>query len=625
MPEGQVLEFSAVTKRFGAVTAVDGFTARVEPGRVTGFLGPNGAGKTTTLRVLLGLVRPTAGTATIGGVPYATLAHPLQSVGAVLEASSFHPGRTAANHLKVYAQAAGLPASRVDEALGLVGLADVAGRKVGGYSLGMKQRLGLAYALLGDPGVLVLDEPANGLDPEGIKWMRGLLRDLARQGRTVLVSSHLLTEVQQTVDSLLIIATGRLVFQGALEELTDPREFATVVDSPDRAALAGALSAAGVEVQVLRSGLIVRGLDPAGVGRLAADAGIPLSSLQRRGPALEEVFLDLVNGARVHVSAAGAGASAAGAGLAAAAVVESADGEGGVAAPADAAPEDPADADAPAVAEAEAEAEGAAAASESDATVAAGAVFAAAALADDAESAEAETQTEADTEAPSAAAFAVAGTGVIDIIPAPDESSDDSPADEPAEAEIVEAGADADEDRDDSPRTYAEAADDDAVDEPARVEAPEDSAEADVTSTEDTSAEAPHDVERPWEEYIRTDADEEADRFFSSFDADRAAAAAAANAAAAPEDAHASAESEAPADHPDQPPFGNADADAPPADPGHVDDAAGTEPVDDVPTDEPHPDTGEFGTIGDLSPDWGAEPGAADPREADDHEGGESR
>ena len=230
MPEGQLLEFSAVTKRFGAVTAVDSFSARVEPGRVTGFLGPNGAGKTTTLRILLGLVRATDGTATIGGVPYAKLSHPLRTVGAVLEASSFHPGRTAANHLKVYAQAAGLPTSRVDEALGLVGLGDVGGRKVGGYSLGMRQRLGLAYALLGDPGVLVLDEPANGLDPEGIKWMRGLLRDLARQGRTVLVSSHLLAEVQQTVDSLLILSAGKLVFEGALDDLADPSEYATVAD-----------------------------------------------------------------------------------------------------------------------------------------------------------------------------------------------------------------------------------------------------------------------------------------------------------------------------------------------------------------------------------------------------------
>ncbi|HEX5859415.1 MAG TPA: ATP-binding cassette domain-containing protein, partial [Microbacterium sp.] len=237
MPDGQVLEFSGVTKRFGPVTAVSDFAARVEPGVVTGFLGPNGAGKTTSLRILLGLVRATEGTATIGGLPYAKLAHPLRSVGAALEASSFHPGRTAANHLKVYAQAAGLPTSRVDDAIGIVGLSDVAGRKVGGFSLGMRQRLGLAYTLLGDPGVLVLDEPANGLDPEGIKWMRGLLRQLAREGRTVLVSSHLLSEVSQTVDALLIIAQGRLVFQGRLDELSDQTEQAVVVDAPDRAAL----------------------------------------------------------------------------------------------------------------------------------------------------------------------------------------------------------------------------------------------------------------------------------------------------------------------------------------------------------------------------------------------------
>ena len=304
MPEGQVLEFSGVTKRFGAVTAVSDFSARVEPGLVTGFLGPNGAGKTTSLRILLGLVRATGGTATIGGAPYSSLARPLQSVGAVLEASSFHPGRTAANHLKVYAQAAGLPVSRVAETLGLVGLADVGGRKVGGFSLGMRQRLGLAYALLGDPGVLVLDEPANGLDPEGIKWMRGFLRQLAREGRTVFVSSHLLAEVQQTVDSVLIISQGRLVFQGALEDLADPSEFATVVDSPDRGALSAALKDADVSFDVLRSGLTVRGLEPAAVGAIAASAGVALSSLHRRGPALEEVFLDLVSGARVHPTAA---------------------------------------------------------------------------------------------------------------------------------------------------------------------------------------------------------------------------------------------------------------------------------------------------------------------------------
>ena len=580
MPEGQVLEFSAVTKRFGAVTAVDGFTARVEPGLVTGFLGPNGAGKTTTLRVLLGLVRANSGTATIGGVPYAKLANPLQSVGAVLEASSFHPGRTAANHLKVYAQAAGLPASRVDEALGLVGLADVAGRKVGGYSLGMKQRLGLAYALLGDPGVLVLDEPANGLDPEGIKWMRGLLRDLARQGRTVLVSSHLLAEVQQTVDSLLIIATGRLVFQGALDELTDPSEFATVVDSPDRSALAGVLTAAGVEVEVLRSGLTVRGLDPASVGRLAADAGVPLSSLQRRGPALEEVFLDLVNGVRVHASAAGAGAAAAAVAGSEPAPAEEAPEEPGEAAPTEVVSED-----------------------DSEAPVAAGAVVAAAALADDSADPEADTEPDADAEpeeaaepdadAPGAAAFAVAGTGVIDIIPVDDETA--------------AAGVEEDEPHGD---------------------AVESDAPTDDQSTEDSPDEAPHDVERPWEEYIRTDSDEEADRFFSSFDADRAAAAAAANASAAPEDAHTSTESEAPGDHPDQAPFGNDDADAPPVDPGHVDSAPEPdEPAASEPPIEPDTDEAITDEVVSFEPDIddSDDPGAADPRDADDSEGGEQR
>ncbi|WP_106815246.1 ATP-binding cassette domain-containing protein [Microbacterium timonense] len=310
MPDGQTLEFSGLSKRFGAVTAVAELTARVEPGRVTGFLGPNGAGKTTTLRILLGLVRPTEGRATIGGKRYAELERPLQTVGAVLEASSFHPGRTAAAHLTIYAQAAGIARSRVDEVLGLVGLADAASRKVGGFSLGMRQRLGLAYALLGDPGVLVLDEPANGLDPEGIRWLRGFLQQLAAEGRTVLVSSHLLAEVQQTVDALLIISRGSLVFQGAIEDLSDPAEHATVVDAPDRAALTAALRAADVPFEVLRSGLTVRGVDPATVGAAAAAAGVALSTLQRRGPALEEVFLDLVNGTRVHPSAQGAPAPA---------------------------------------------------------------------------------------------------------------------------------------------------------------------------------------------------------------------------------------------------------------------------------------------------------------------------
>ena len=306
MPEGHVLEYTDVTKRFGQIAAVDGLTARVEPGTVTGFLGPNGAGKTTSLRILLGLVSATSGTATIGGKRYAELTSPLQTVGAALEASSFHPGRTAANHLKVYAQAAGLPTSRVDEVLGLVGLADVAGRKVGGFSLGMRQRLGLAYTLLGDPGVLVLDEPANGLDPEGIKWLRGFLRELAREGRTVLVSSHMLAEVQQTVSSLLIISRGRLVYEGDMAGLTQESDYATVIDSPDRAALARTLDAAGIVYDPLRTGFTVRTADPAQLGAIAAAAGVALSNLQRKGPALEEVFLDLVNGTRVHASVAGA-------------------------------------------------------------------------------------------------------------------------------------------------------------------------------------------------------------------------------------------------------------------------------------------------------------------------------
>ncbi|MDR6199528.1 ABC-2 type transport system ATP-binding protein [Microbacterium sp. SORGH_AS428] len=300
MPDGQILEFSEVTKRFGTIDAVSRLSARIEPGLVTGFLGPNGAGKTTSLRMLLGLVRPTSGTTTIGGSHYSELRDPLRTVGAALEASSFHPGRSGANHLKVYAQAAGLPTGRIDETLALVGLSDAAGRKVGGYSLGMRQRLGLATALLGDPGVLVLDEPSNGLDPEGIKWMRMLLRAFADEGRTVLVSSHLLMEIQQTADRLLILARGRLVFDGGIEDLADPDEYATVVDAPDRAALEAALTAAGHSFEVLRSGLTVRGAEPVEVGALAAASGIALSGLQRRGPELEEIFLALVDGTRVH-------------------------------------------------------------------------------------------------------------------------------------------------------------------------------------------------------------------------------------------------------------------------------------------------------------------------------------
>ena len=208
MSTSTTIEIRGLTKSFGPVRAVTDLSFSVQPGQVTGFLGPNGAGKTTTLRMLLGLVRPSAGSATFGGTLYRDLAHPLATVGTALEASSFHPGRTAKNHLGVYAVAARIAPARVDTVLQQVGLAEFADRRVGGYSLGMRQRLGLAFALLGDPGVLVLDEPVNGLDPEGIKWIRSFLRQLASEGRTVLVSSHLLSEVQQSVDSLVIISHG---------------------------------------------------------------------------------------------------------------------------------------------------------------------------------------------------------------------------------------------------------------------------------------------------------------------------------------------------------------------------------------------------------------------------------
>ena len=296
MPTGAVIEFSNITKKFGAVAAVDDLSFTVEPGRVTGFLGPNGAGKTTTLRILLGLVAPTSGTATLGGIRYRDLPRPLATVGAALEAASFHPGRSAFNHLNCYAIAAGFPSTRVTEVLNLVGLGEYAGRRVGGYSLGMRQRLGLAYALLGDPGVLVLDEPINGLDPEGIKWIRGFLRAMAAEGRTVLVSSHLLSEVQQSVDDVVIIAKGRLVHRGPLASLDSQVAPQVIVDSPDRDALAGALSAAGLTFALGRTGLLVAEANPGRIGHLAFAAGVEVSVLHRQKSGLEDSFLALVGG-----------------------------------------------------------------------------------------------------------------------------------------------------------------------------------------------------------------------------------------------------------------------------------------------------------------------------------------
>jgi ABC-2 type transport system ATP-binding protein len=238
------IEIRNLSKTFGSVRAVDDVSFSVEAGTVTGYLGPNGAGKTTTLRCLLGLVSADSGTAFVGGQPYAAIQHPLAEVGAVLEATSFHPGRTARDHLRVVCTAAGLPPDRADEALKQVGLADSAGKRVGGFSLGMRQRLALGTATLGRPRVLILDEPANGLDPAGIEWLRGFLRTLAHEeGVAVLVSSHVLAEVQQTVDNVVIIARGKLVHQGSLEELTGNGERPVRVHAAEAARLAGALEA----------------------------------------------------------------------------------------------------------------------------------------------------------------------------------------------------------------------------------------------------------------------------------------------------------------------------------------------------------------------------------------------
>jgi ABC-2 type transport system ATP-binding protein len=288
---------AGVTKVYGSVHAVEDLSFTVEPGKVTGFLGPNGAGKTTTMRVMLGLARPTAGRATVAGVPYAQLSHPGRVVGAVLESTSFHPGRSALNHLRVYAAAAGVNDARADEVLALVGLSAAARQPVKGYSLGMRQRLGLATALLGDPRILILDEPANGLDPEGIVWLRGFLRHLAaNEGLTVLVSSHVLSEVEQTVDQVVIIARGRLVHEGTLEELRGKGVTSVVVDTPTPDALAQALAPLRFAMTARPGGLHVAGATAAAVGHAAWQAGVELHGLREERSSLESVFLELTEG-----------------------------------------------------------------------------------------------------------------------------------------------------------------------------------------------------------------------------------------------------------------------------------------------------------------------------------------
>ena len=291
-----VVVAESLTKRFGNLTAVDGLSFALEPGTITGFLGPNGAGKSTTLRSVLGLVHPDAGRATVLGVPYTRLDRPLHRVGAVLEASEVHPGRSGRNHLRVQAAAAGLPASRVEEVLALVELTAAARRRVKGYSLGMRQRLGLATALLGDPEVLVLDEPANGLDPAGIRWLRDLLRSLAAEGRTVLVSSHVLSEVAQTVDRVVIIHRGRLIQQAAMADVLAGASGSTRVRTPDAERLRALLAAEKVAVSEAEDGALLASVPPERIGELAAANGIVLHELSVEQATLEEVFLELTGG-----------------------------------------------------------------------------------------------------------------------------------------------------------------------------------------------------------------------------------------------------------------------------------------------------------------------------------------
>ncbi|MER5740594.1 MULTISPECIES: ATP-binding cassette domain-containing protein [unclassified Streptomyces] len=294
------IDLQNLTKEYGGrhtARAVDGLTFRVEPGRVTGFLGPNGAGKSTTMRLVLGLDRPTAGTATIGGRPYVTLDEPLRTVGALLDAQAAHPSRTGRDHLRLLAASNGLPARRVDEVLAETGLEPAARRRIRGYSLGMRQRLGIAAALLGDPGVLMLDEPANGLDPEGIVWIRGLLRRLAAEGRTVLVSSHLMNETATFADHLVVLGRGRLLADVPVREFLDAHSHARVrVRTGDPVRLRAALLAKGWTVGDTADPdgrWLVEGASAEEVGAVTAREGIPVFELADERASLEQAYLAL--------------------------------------------------------------------------------------------------------------------------------------------------------------------------------------------------------------------------------------------------------------------------------------------------------------------------------------------
>jgi ABC-2 type transport system ATP-binding protein len=295
---GLPIEFKNISKHFGPVIAVDNLDFTVEPGKVTGFLGPNGSGKTTSLRMLLGLVHPSSGEATIGGRYYRDIPNPSGTVGAVLEATSFHPSRRARTHLRMVARAGGHDEARADVVLDLVGLTGDAKRKVGGFSMGMRQRLELASALIGDPDVLILDEPSNGLDPQGIAWLREFMRYLAGEGRTILVSSHLLSEMAQTIDNAVIISQGQLKVQGSLDSITAGiTDFSMHARSPEADRLCTVLSQAGLRFRRLAHDLVsVDGVTPEQLGPVLASNQIVLYELTNEGADLESIFLELTAG-----------------------------------------------------------------------------------------------------------------------------------------------------------------------------------------------------------------------------------------------------------------------------------------------------------------------------------------
>ena len=295
MTDAGTIEVAGLTKRFGPVTAVDDLSFTVRPGHVTGFLGPNGAGKTTTMRIILGLAAPTSGRALVGGRRYDALIRPLREVGSLLDATALHGGRTAWMHLVSVARSNGIGRPRITEVLRLTGLEAVANRRVSGFSLGMKQRLGIAAALLGDPPVLMFDEPVNGLDPEGVRWIRGFFKELATQGRTVLVSSHLMSEMAMTADHLIIIGRGKLIADLPTAQLiASSGRHDVLLRSPRAAELAGLLAARGATVTRQDDGaLVATGLDAAAIGDLAAARGIALHALVPRQASLEDVYLDL--------------------------------------------------------------------------------------------------------------------------------------------------------------------------------------------------------------------------------------------------------------------------------------------------------------------------------------------